>query len=101
MVRIKERKAARDKMISIKGYRRQLKAIHEWGMAEPADLSGITQPTLVVNGDNDRMVPTLNSYDMVQRIPNSKLIIYKDSGHGGIFQNHDEFVKSVLAFLVK
>jgi pimeloyl-ACP methyl ester carboxylesterase len=101
LARIKERKEARDKMISIKGYRTQLKAIHEWGMAKPADLSEITQPTLVVNGDNDRMVPTPNSNDLAQRIPNSELIIYNDSGHGGIFQNHDEFVKSVLAFLEK
>ncbi|MFC9711560.1 alpha/beta fold hydrolase [Paenibacillus sp. NPDC056933] len=101
LVRIKERKEARDKQISVKGYRRQLKAIHEWGMKKPADLSKITQPTLVVNGDDDRMVPTPNSYDLAQRIPNSKLIIYIDSGHGGIFQNHDEFVKSVIAFLDK
>jgi pimeloyl-ACP methyl ester carboxylesterase len=101
LVRIKERKEARDKMISIKGYRRQLKAIHAWGTASPADLSEITQPTLIVNGDDDRMVPTPNSYDLAQRIPNSELIIYEDSGHGGIFQYHDEFVKSVTAFLVK
>ncbi|MDT8719193.1 alpha/beta hydrolase [Clostridium sp. 19966] len=97
--RIRERKVARDKMISIKGFRTQLKAIHKWGLAKPADLSKIKQPTLVVNGDNDRMVPTLNSYDLAKRIPDSKLIIYKDSGHGGVFQNHDEFVKSVLEFL--
>lgn len=101
LVRIKERKAARDKMISIKGYRRQLKAIHDWGTGSPAELSEITQPTLIVNGDDDRMVPTPNSYDLAQRIPNSELIIYEDSGHGGIFQYHDEFVKSVTEFLAK
>ncbi len=49
LTRIKERKEARDKMISIKGYRTQLKAIHKWGLEKPADLSKITQPTLVVN----------------------------------------------------
>ncbi|MCB2353312.1 alpha/beta fold hydrolase [Clostridium estertheticum] len=101
LARIKERKEARDKMISIKGYRTQLKAIHKWGLAEPVDLSKIKQPTLVVNGDNDRMVPTPNSYDLAKRIPDSELVIYKDSGHVGIFQNHDEFVKVVLEFLTK
>lgn len=101
LIRIKERKEAKDKTISIKGYRAQLKAIHKWGLAKPADLSKITQPTLVVNGDNDRMVPSLNSYDLAKHIPNSKLIIYNDSGHGGIFQNHDDFVKAVLEFLTK
>ncbi|MBU3213641.1 alpha/beta hydrolase [Clostridium estertheticum] len=101
LARIKERKEARDKMISIKGYCTQLKAIHKWGSAEPADLSKIKQPTLVVNGDSDRMVPTLNSYDLAKRISDSKLIIYKDSGHVGIFQNHVEFVKAVLEFMTK
>jgi pimeloyl-ACP methyl ester carboxylesterase len=68
-------------------------------LQKPADLSVIKHPVLVVNGDNDRMVPTINSHDMVKRFPNAQLIIYKDAGHGGIFQYHDEFVKSALSFL--
>lgn len=99
LMRIKERQRDRDKTISLKGYLAQLKAIHKWGLAMPADLSKLTQQTLVVNGDEDRMVPTVNSYALAKRIPNSQLIIYKDSGHGGIFQNHQDFVRSVNAFL--
>lgn len=45
------------------------------------------------------MVPTSNSRDMVRRIPNAELVIYKDAGHGGIFQYHAEFVPKALAFL--
>ena len=101
LARIKERKHDRDKMISLKGYRTQLSAINNWGKSNPADLSKIMQPTLVVNGDDDRMVPTENSYDLVQRLPNSKLVIYEDAGHGSIFQYHEEFTKEVLAFLNK
>ena len=41
------------------------------------------------------------SYDLAKRISNSELIVYKDAGHGGIFQYHEEFVKSALAFLAK
>jgi len=67
----------------------------------PADLSSIKHPVFVVNGDADRMVPTQNSYDMAKRFPNAELVIYKDAGHGGIFQNHQAFVKSALAFLDK
>ena len=63
------------------------------GEIKPADLSKITQPTLVVNGDEDRMVPTENSYDLVQRLPNSKLVIYEDAGHGSIFQYYEELAK--------
>ena len=101
LARIKERKQNRDKMISLKGYLTQLKAINRWGKSTPADLSKITQPILVVNGEADRMVPTENSYDLVQRLLNSKLVIYKDAGHGAIFQYHEEFTKEVLAFLNK
>lgn len=101
LARIKERKHIRDKMISLKGYLTQLKAINRWGKSTPADLSKIKQPILVVNGEADRMVPTENSYDLVQRLPNSKLVIYKDAGHGAIFQYHEEFTKEVLAFLNK
>ena len=101
LARIKERKQNRDKMISLKGYYTQLKAINRWGKSTPADLSKIKQPILVVNGEADRMVPTENSYDLVQRLPNSKLVIYKDAGYGAIFQYHEEFTKEVLAFLNK
>ena len=101
LARIKERKQNRDKMISLKGYYTQLKAINRWGKSTPADLSKIKQPILVVNGEADRMVPTENSYELVQRLPNSKLVISKDAGHGAIFQYHEEFTKEVLAFLNK
>lgn len=101
LARIKERKQNRDKMISLKGYYTQLKAINRWGKSTPADLSKIKQPILVVNGEADRMVPTENSYELVQCLPNSKLVIYKDAGHGAIFQYHEEFTKEVLAFLNK
>ena len=99
LARLKERTEHRDKAMSLKGYRAQLKAIHRWGLQEPADLSVITQPALVANGDHDRMVPTKNTVDLDRRLPNSELLIYSDAGHGGIFQYHDEFVARALAFL--
>lgn len=99
VARLKERKADRDASIAIGAFRTQLKAIHSWGTAAPADLSTIGQPVLVANGDHDRMVPTSNSHDLASRIPDAKLVIYPDAGHGGIFQYHDEFVAETLAFL--
>jgi len=99
--RLKERKEDRDKRMRIGNFQRQLKAIHAWGLQKPQDLSVIKQPVLVANGDNDRMVPSHNTHDLAKRLPNSEIIIYKDAGHGGIFQYHNEFVKSALAFLAK
>ena len=99
LARLKERIEDRDKAMSLFGYRAQLKAIRRWGRATPADLSVIEQPVLVANGDNDRMVPTSNTVDLDRRLPNSELVIYPDAGHGGIFQNHREFVATALEFL--
>ena len=97
--RLKERTANRDKRISLRSYAAQLNAIHQWGKEPPADLSVIHQPALVANGESDRMVPTKNSVDLAQRLPNNDLVIYSDAGHGGIFQYHDRFVATALEFL--
>ena len=99
--RLKERKENRDKAISLPAFRRQLKAIHRYGTQSPVDLSYITQPTLLANGDDDRMVPTSNTKDMANRIKNSQLEIYPDAGHAGIFQCHEQFVATALDFLRK
>jgi len=42
-----------------------------------------------------------NSYDLAQRLPNSDLIIYPDSGHGAVFQFHADFVPKALSFLAR
>lgn len=97
--RLKERTVERDAEISLKAFRTQLAAIKKWGRSAPADLSTITQPTLIANGDNDRMVPSVLSEDMHRRIPGSELVIYPDSGHGGIFQFHDSFAPVAVEFL--
>ncbi len=45
------------------------------------------------------MVPTSNTIDLGRRLPNSKVVIYPDAGHGGVFQFHEAFVAEVLDFL--
>ncbi len=100
--RLKERTENRDEKVKFSVLKNQLKAIETWGHDAPADLSVFKQPILVANGDNDRMVPTPNSYDLAKRFPNAEsVVIYPNSGHGGIFQNHEVFVKQALAFLSK
>jgi pimeloyl-ACP methyl ester carboxylesterase len=97
--RLTERKADRDKGPTPGAFLRQLKAITAWGRQAPQDLGSIRIPVLIANGDNDIMVPTANSIDMARRIPGAQLVIYEDAGHGGIFQNHADFVLKALSFL--
>jgi len=52
-----------------------------------------------VDGDNDTMVATSNSLDFVQQIPNSKLVIWSNSGHGALYQYHADFVREIEDFL--
>jgi pimeloyl-ACP methyl ester carboxylesterase len=79
----------------------QMKAIITWGSVpqKAAELAAIRQPVLIVNGSNDIMVPTINSYELFRRIPTAQLSLYPDSGHGALFQYHDLFVVQVDTFL--
>jgi pimeloyl-ACP methyl ester carboxylesterase len=97
--RLQERTVDRDADIKLRAFRTQLKAIQKFGRSAPADLSKLTQPTLIANGDNDRMVPSVLSEDLHRRIKGSELIIYPDSGHGGIFQFHQQFAPIAAEFL--
>jgi len=96
---LNERTANRDQPISLQARRAQLAAIKAAGLSAPDDLSVITQPVLVVNGDHDLMVASSLSADMARRLPNARLTIYPDSGHGGVFQHYRAFVPAVLDFL--
>ena len=81
----------------------QAAAIGTWGKVPDKDryasLKTIQQPTLVVNGKHDLLVPTINSYILQHHLPNATLIIYPDSGHGAIFQFSELFVREAQFFL--
>lgn len=96
--RLKERKENRDQTVGIRTLQAQLKAIAKWGQETPQDLSQFTLPVFIINGDNDRMVPTPNSYDMAKRYPNATLHIYEEAAHGAVFQHYHDFVSKALAF---
>jgi len=64
-----------------------------------ANRKGIRQPTLVVNGIHDEMIPVRNSYWLSENLPNAVLLTYPDSRHGSLFQFHDSFTRQATAFL--
>ena len=80
----------------------QLEALSNWGVQRPGSyeyLKSITQPTLVINGDNDVIIYTINSYILQQNIPNAQLILYPDANHGSQYQYPSLFVRHVDMFL--
>jgi pimeloyl-ACP methyl ester carboxylesterase len=104
MARTAERKVDLDPGASMQTMQAQSEALGDWGVADThagymARLAGLKHPTLVMNGNNDIMVDTVNSYAMSQVIPNAQLIIYPDSGHGAPFQYADLFVHHTNMFL--
>jgi pimeloyl-ACP methyl ester carboxylesterase len=90
----------RDTPVTNESIGAQLTALAKWEQGtSPAGLATVAQPVLVVNGDEDIMLPTINSFELAQLLPDAQLSIYPDSGHGGIFQYHALFVQQTLGFL--
>jgi len=100
--RIRARTEDRDVPVSTATVAAHSRAAREWGAAAPGSydyLSGISQPTLVINGSNDIVVPTVNSYILQQNLPNAELILFPDSNHGSHFQFTERFNRYVTDFL--
>jgi pimeloyl-ACP methyl ester carboxylesterase len=80
----------------------QLAAFRAWERVDGerfGKLRRITQPSLVVNGVFDNMIPVRNSYALAEHLPRAMLLTYPDAGHGSLFQYHDSFVRQALQFL--
>jgi len=100
--RLQARHTDRDTPVSLATRDAHLAAISTWGIPDPAKLSrlaAIRQPTLVANGDNDIMVPTVNTHLLARHLPNARLSIYPDAGHAFLFQYPEQFAAEVNAFL--
>jgi pimeloyl-ACP methyl ester carboxylesterase len=100
--RLAERKLNRDSPSSQETINNQTKAITRYGSTDEGNeqLRSIKQPVLIVNGSDDIMIDSINSYFMLQNIPNAKLVMWSNSGHGGLFQNSRDFAMEVNAFLL-
>ena len=64
-----------------------------------AHLRDIKQPTFILNGVNDVMIPTVNSFYMARNIPNAQLFVYPDAGHAAQFQYPERFLQHAIQFL--
>jgi pimeloyl-ACP methyl ester carboxylesterase len=100
--RIRARTDDRDVPVSEATVAAHLAAAHEWGVTAPKGydyLKRIFHPALVVNGSNDIVVATFNSYILQQNLPNAELILFPDSNHGSHFQFKESFIEYVTSFI--
>ena len=100
LARLDERTEDRDAPVSNQTIGAQITALAKWERGtSPVGLTTVDKPVLIVNGDDDTMLPTISSFHLARMLPDAQLGIYPDSGHGGIFQHHDLFVAQALEFL--
>jgi pimeloyl-ACP methyl ester carboxylesterase len=100
--RIRARTEDRDVPVSEAAVAAHAAAAREWGAASRGSydyLKRIFQPTLVVNGSNDIVVATVNSYILQQNLPNAELILFPDSNHGSHFQFTELFNRYLTDFV--
>jgi len=62
-------------------------------------LHELRMPVLVMNGDNDLLIPTSRSLELQKRIPDARLAIYSRAGHGFIWQYAELVGQHVNEFL--
>jgi pimeloyl-ACP methyl ester carboxylesterase len=98
----KLRRADRDAEVSEDAAARQREAIGDYiagGKSAQDHLRDIRLPTLVLQGSNDVIIPTMNSYVLQQKLPNAQLIIYPDANHGSFYQYPGLFLQHATLFL--
>src|ERR1700733_13743563 len=96
------RQEGRDPEVNEKVSPAQVEAMDKWDVQKEGAydyLKTIKQPTLVVNGSNDVLMPTVNSFIMQQNIPYAQLIVYPDSNHGANHMYPELFVEHATLFL--
>jgi pimeloyl-ACP methyl ester carboxylesterase len=98
----KHHRADRDVEVNEEAAARQREAIEAYiagGESVQDQLKNLRLPTLIVQGNNDVIIPTMNSYVLQQKLPNAQLILYPDANHGSFYQYPDLFVKHATLFL--
>ena len=96
------RQEGRDPEVNEKVGPAQIEALIEYGKSYDGVmdyLKAIQQPTLIVQGHNDVIAPTINSWTMQQTMPNAQLILYPDANHGSFYQYADLFIAHANLFL--
>lgn len=84
---------------SLLGYASQLYAIAGW--TSLPWLHRLRQPTLVMAGDDDPIVPLVNGKILAWRIPGARLEVMHGGGHLFLLEEAEEVADSVAGFLAE
>jgi pimeloyl-ACP methyl ester carboxylesterase len=79
------------------GFLDALQAIMDYDFRER--LPEISDPTLIVWGENDRIVPVAGAYEYEQLIPNARREVWEDTGHLPMLERPARFNKLLEDFL--
>ena len=63
------------------------------------DLPKIVDPTLIIHGIHDKVIPFSQAEEMNRLIPNSQLVPFKYSGHGAFWEERDKFNRVLTQFI--
>jgi len=102
VARLATRKDDREPISGPKVAQAQIAAFRAWERVDGVrfqKLRKITQPSLIVHGAFDTLIPVRNAYMLGEHLPNAVLLTYPDAGHGSLFQFHDSFVRQAGLFL--
>ena len=80
------------------------KALWEMTLASRASglaarLDEFTLPTLVITGDDDRIVPTADTIRLAGELPNAELVVITSAGHVPHEEQPAAFMEAVTNFL--
>jgi pimeloyl-ACP methyl ester carboxylesterase len=64
-------------------------------------LANIRVPALVVVGDVDRLTPPSSALALKRRLPDARMILFRDVGHCAMLEHHAEFNRVVQEFLAE
>lgn len=86
-----------DRPPTLLGYTYQLMAVSSWTSAPYLPL--LTQPTLILAGDDDPIVPPINARVMARLIPRSELHVLQGAGHLFLYLRAEEATDRITRFL--
>jgi pimeloyl-ACP methyl ester carboxylesterase len=90
-------------LLNLEATKKQSVSFTDWMTPNPRNsydrLGELKMPVLVLNGDNDLLIPTSRSWELSVKIPNAQLVIYPRAGHGFLYQYAELVAHNINTFL--